>query len=200
MTSFYDSITGIFGFGKKFKRQVLEMLGAKDGETILDIGSGTGTLLMLAAESLPHSKLIGVDPDRKALTIARKKFGNVRSQIVLYEASAEHLPVADKSIDIGVSTLAFHHLPRPAKLKAIQEIARVLKPGGRFILVDFGKQPANSLAHILLFVGSLVDGRDNLEANLEGILPDYLEKEGFDVKEIRKPYHGVHFLMAKRGA
>ncbi|MDP1689565.1 MAG: methyltransferase domain-containing protein [bacterium] len=197
MTNYYDTITEMFGFGKKLKRRVLEMLEAKDGETILDVGSGTGTFLAIASKALPHSKLIGVDPDRKALAIAREKLAGVESRVTLYEASAEELPVADKSIDICVSTLAFHHLPRLVKLKAIQEIHRVLKPDGKFILVDFGK-PVSFLSRILLFVGGFIDGRDNLQANLEGVLPIYLQQVGFSVSEIAKPYRGIHFLMANK--
>lgn len=197
MTNYYDALLELMGFGKSFKIKILDMLNAKDGETILDVGSGTGTLLLLASSALPHSKLIGVDPDRRALAIALSKFKGVTSQIILHETSAEKLPLQNESIDACVSTLAFHHLPRQIKLATIQEIYRALKPGGKFLLVDFGK-PISFLSRILLFVGSFVDGRDNLRANLEGILPTYLEQTGFSVSEIAKPYHGIHFLLAKK--
>ena len=197
MTKYYDTITEVFGFGKSFKRRIFDMLNAQDGETVLDIGAGTGTFLSIAAQELHKSRLIGVDPDRNALTIAKRKLASVGLRVLLYEASAEHLPLPDETVDACVSTLVFHHLPRLTKAKAIEEIYRVTKPGGRFLLVDFGKQ-ASILGKILLFVGSFIDGRENVKANLEGIVPIYLQKAGFTVSEVAKPYRGVTFLLAQK--
>lgn len=197
LTNYYDWITELFGFGRKFKRRVLELLQAHDGQTILDVGLGTGTLLLLAAEMLPQSTLIGVDPDHNAVTIARKKLAPVASRVQLHEISAERLPFPDESIDLAVTTLVFHHLSRQAKRESMKEIYRVLKPNGRFLLVDFGK-PMSSLSRILLYIGSFIDGRDNMKANLEGLLPMYLTETGFSVASIAKPYRGVQFLMARK--
>lgn len=197
MTKYYDAITELFGFGKNFKRRVLDMLEAKDGETLLDVGSGTGTLLACAARALPHSQLIGVDPDHGALAIAKRKVAPWGSRVTLHEASAENLPLADETVHVCVSTLAFHHMPQSTKIETIKEIRRVLKREGRFLLVDFGT-PKSILSSVLLLIGSLVDGRENLRANLEGVLPVYLENAGFTVSEIREPYRGVRFLLAKK--
>lgn len=197
MTGWYDALTETFGFGKKLKRRALDMLGAKDGDTILDVGCGTGTLLALAAEAFPHSRLIGVDPDRDALAIARRKLAGVGSRVRLEEASAEKLPLADMSVDACVSTLAFHHMPRLTKEKAIKEIYRTLKRGNAFLLADFGR-PRSILSTVLLWIGSFVDGRENMQANLEGVLPRYLSESGFSVSEAAKPYRGVEFLLARK--
>lgn len=197
MTRFYDSLLEVFGFGVAFKQRILDMLHPNDGDILLDIGVGTGTFLALAAAALPHSHIIGIDPDRGALAIAKQKLSRVRPDIDLYEAIAEQLPIADKSVDVVVSTLVFHHLSRSAKAQAIREVYRVIRPGGQFLLVDFGK-PVSMLSRILLFIGSFIDGRDNVQANLEGVLETHLREAGFSMEEVAVPYHGVRFLMAKK--
>jgi len=83
--------------------------------------------------------------------------------------------------------LVFHHLPTSAKKKTISEIHRVLKPDGKFFLVDFGK-PASFLGKILLFAGSLVDGKETMKANMDGVLPLYLQESKFIVSEIADVY------------
>jgi SAM-dependent methyltransferase len=74
-----------------------------------------------------------------------------------------------------VSTLVFHHLPDDTKRAAFREVARLLRQGGRFLLVDFG-QPQTVLSRSLQLVGSLFDGRANLRGNLAGRLPPMLRK------------------------
>jgi hypothetical protein len=65
-----------------------------------------------------------------------------------------------------ISTLIFHHLPDPVKVSALREVRRALAPHGRFLLVDFGAPPTRAAAGVLLAIGCLFDGRDNMRANL----------------------------------
>ena len=94
-----------------------------------------------------------------------------------------------------VSTLTFHHLTDSAKRSTLTEVRRVLRPRGRFVLIDFGR-PTSLVAKVLLTVGSLFDGRANMRANLTGELPTLLHQAGFDVAELRPPRRGVHYLQA----
>lgn len=97
---------------------------------LLDIGCGTGRLLRDARARWPETQLIGVDPAEGMIAVARE----LTPDATLLVGSAEALPLGTGSIDVVLSTLSFHHWRDQAA--GLHEIARVLRPGGRFVLVD----------------------------------------------------------------
>jgi ubiquinone/menaquinone biosynthesis C-methylase UbiE len=103
-----------------------------DGVT-LDIGCGPGYVTQEVARRFPDAKVIGLDISREMLQIAAEHTGN-SSRIDFWQADGETLPFKDASVDLVVSTGALHHL-RDGK-QAFEEVYRVLKPGGEFILLD----------------------------------------------------------------
>lgn len=117
-------------------RETLMRLDAGPGDRILDVGCGTGALLhALSVSSSPSSatgQLTGIDPSREMLDVALIKLGPL---VRLVEASAEDLPFRDGAFDIVVSTSVFHYLRQPRQ--ALQEIGRVLRPGGRVVITDW---------------------------------------------------------------
>jgi len=137
LTPFYDTILNLIGFGQGQREKIVRLLNLKPGEKFLDVGCGTGSLLKVARKLHPDNEMVGIDIDKKILEIAKKKLDSIG--ITLINTGAENLPFPDNSFDVVVSTLIFHHLPTEIKLKALSEIKRVLKPDGRFLLVDFGK-------------------------------------------------------------
>jgi ubiquinone/menaquinone biosynthesis C-methylase UbiE len=106
--------------------------------TALDVGCGTGRLLRAAATRWPDARLIGVDPAEGMVEVARKLTPNA----TFYRGLAQSLPLPDASVDLAFSTISFHHWRD--HLGGVREIARVLRPGGHFILVDFA--PPRGLA------------------------------------------------------
>ena len=101
---------------------------------ILDVGCGTGRLLRLAEARFPAADLVGVDPAPQMVRQAQGSAGE-GSSIRFQQAGAEELPFPDSRFDLVFSTLTFHHWSDQAKAGA--EIARVLAPGGRWLLADF---------------------------------------------------------------
>jgi ubiquinone/menaquinone biosynthesis C-methylase UbiE len=99
--------------------------------SVLDVGCGTGRLLRRANRYWPEAQLIGVDPAKGMIEKAKLLTPNA----TFYTAMAEALPLEDASVDLALSTTSFHHWQDQAA--GIREIARVLRPGGYFILVDF---------------------------------------------------------------
>lgn len=98
--------------------------------TLLDVGCGTGRLLRDARARWRETQLIGVDPAEGMIAVARE----LTPEAVLLVGSAEALPLGDGSVDVVLSTLSFHHWRD--QQAGLREIARVLRPGGRFVLVD----------------------------------------------------------------
>jgi ubiquinone/menaquinone biosynthesis C-methylase UbiE len=98
--------------------------------SVLDVGCGTGRLLRLAATRWPEAQLIGVDPAKGMIETAKRLTPNAS----FFTGTAESLPLPDASVDVVLSTLSFHHWHDQAA--GVREIARVLRPGGYFLLVD----------------------------------------------------------------
>lgn len=197
LTPLYDRATEALGYGTSFKRKVLKLAQIQDGERLLDVGTGSGTFLIETKRKYPQAEVTGIDPDKEILEIARRKLKQAGVTAHLVQGFAQELPFPDNSFDVVVSTLIFHHLPTSIKTHAIEEIYRVLADNGRFLLADFGK-PDTLAETVLLNIGSIFDGRENMRANLAGKLPKFLKDAGFEVNEAAPRYKGVQFLLARK--
>lgn len=98
--------------------------------SVLDIGCGTGRLLRTAASRWPGTRLFGVDPAERMISEAARLSPNAAFHV----ACAEGLPFPDRSMDLVLSSLSFHHWADQSK--GLREIQRVLRPGGLFALAD----------------------------------------------------------------
>lgn len=200
LTPFYDFSCSLIGYGKPLKQKVLKASGFRYGESLLDIGCGTATLLIIAKSQHPSSRIVGIDPDEKILRIARRKMSNGYGlDIELIKAGAEQLPFEDASFDVVVSSLVFHHLPTDIKKQALREIYRVLKPNGRLLLADFG--PAKTILPKILFALARIlhlEEWNSLQDNIHGRIPVLLQEAGFTFKEVRPPYRGIRFWLATK--
>jgi ubiquinone/menaquinone biosynthesis C-methylase UbiE/DNA-binding transcriptional ArsR family regulator len=117
-------------FGDDFAMRALVAL-MPAAWTVADLGCGTGAMLATLA---PHvSRVIGVDASEEMLGAARKRLEGVAS-VDLRKGSLEALPIDAASVDAATMMLVLHHLPSPAA--AIGEAARILRPGGRLLIVD----------------------------------------------------------------
>lgn len=108
LTPFYDFALDIIGFGVKQRIKIVNLLNLKIGERLLDLGCGTGSLLIVAKSKYPNVDMTGVDADEKVLEIAKDKIQKSNLNIKLIKSSADKLPFKDSSFDVVVSTLVFH--------------------------------------------------------------------------------------------
>ena len=123
---------------------LLARAGSKNPPScILDVGCGTGRLLRAASARWPAAQLLGVDPAEGMIVEAHR----LTPLATFKRAAAEALPLPDQTADVVLSSLSFHHWAD--QQKGLQEIARVLRPGGWFCLADhtirlaklFGEKP-----------------------------------------------------------
>jgi arsenite methyltransferase len=127
--------------------QLLDELGLRGDERVLDVGCGRGAVLMLAARRLPAGRAVGADVWRR-----RDQSGNSRAaaernaaaegvagRVELADADARDLPFAAASFDVVVSSLAISNIrDAGGRAQALREAVRVLRPGGRLRIVDDG--------------------------------------------------------------
>lgn len=136
----YDLLMWLLHFGReyRFREDVLALAALAPGETVLDVGCGTGTLAIAAKRQLgPSGQVHGIDASAEMIALARAKAKKQHVDVTFEHAAAEVLPFPDAVFNIVLSTIMLHHLPRKGRLRAIEEIRRVLKPGGRAVIVDF---------------------------------------------------------------
>jgi ubiquinone/menaquinone biosynthesis C-methylase UbiE len=137
----YDVLVWLLtcGRARRFRMRLLELARVKTGDRVLDIGCGTGSLLIAAKQLVgPAGVVAGIDASPEMIARARRKARRAAVEADFHEAAAERLPFPDAQFDLVTSTLMLHHLPRTVREASVVEAARVLKPGGRFLAVDFG--------------------------------------------------------------
>lgn len=176
----YDPLTKLFRI-TALHRPLIEQAGLLPGHRVLEIGCGTGNVVLMAAQSQPAAEITGLDPDPKALARARRKAARRGREIRLDRGFAERLPYADGAFDRVLSSFMFHHLKPAAKPAALREVRRVLAPGGSLHLLDVGGAVSES------------DGRmarramrnPHLHDNLGDRIPELMREAGFtDVREV----------------
>ena len=102
---------------------------------LLDVACGTGRFLTMVKDNWPRLPVVGVDLSAPYLARARRDLRPWRG-VTLAQAAAERLPLPDASIDVASCVYLMHELPPRVRTAVAAEIARVLKPGGRLVLVD----------------------------------------------------------------
>jgi ubiquinone/menaquinone biosynthesis C-methylase UbiE len=132
----YDPIVKLLG-GDTARRVLVEQAGLRSTDKVLEVGCGTGTLLIFVKQH-PGVEVTGLDPDPKALARAQRKAQAASMSIRLDRGFSDALPYADGTFDVVFSSFMFHHLESAQeKLQTLREARRVLRAGGRLHLVDF---------------------------------------------------------------
>jgi ubiquinone/menaquinone biosynthesis C-methylase UbiE len=122
----------------ELRQRTASLAGIQVGETVLDVGCGTGTLTIEVQSRVGSTgRVVGIDPGKEQIARARAKAARRQVPIEFQVGVIEQLPFPDQTFDVVLSTLMMHHLPASLKRQGLAEIARVFKVGGRLIMADF---------------------------------------------------------------
>ena len=125
--------------------ELLDSLHLKGDETLLDVGCGRGAVLLLAAQRLPRGRATGVDiwsaefqsGNSEAAVLKNAEAEGVADRVELKTSDMRALPFSDRSFDVVTSSLAIHNVrDADGRKRALDEILRVLKPGGSALIAD----------------------------------------------------------------
>jgi ubiquinone/menaquinone biosynthesis C-methylase UbiE len=194
---FYDSLTRLIG-ADKARRSLLEQAELRAGQRALDVGCGTGSLLVQLKRREPRVDAVGIDPDPNALARARRKAERARVSIRLDQGFADSLPYADASFDRVLSSLMFHHLPRREKNGALSEIRRVLGPNGRLELMDFAGHAHADEGRLHRWLHAHPRLEDNAESDVLALLTEASFGDARVVGRARMLLGNVLFYRASR--
>lgn len=173
-TPSYRTVCAVSGLGKSFKRRIVKAAVLHGDEHIADIGCGEGTFLSEACTLYPHIQAYGIDPDPILLSQARARPTLSHSNVVLEQGVAQSLSLPNTSCDVAFCTHTLHHLTDTEKAAALREMYRILRPGGRIIITDFGPRRFQWYPSF-----HPLEDRACITSCLAGHLPDFLRASGF---------------------
>ena len=177
---YYDLAVSVttLGQARRLRKMTVDTALIQPGNTVLDVGCGTGEVTLLAKTRAKDGNAYGIDPAPEMISVARGKAARRKLDIDFRVGVIEALPFPDASIDVVTSSLMMHHLPQDLKVRGLAEIHRVLKPGGRLLIADFLRPTGAFLNHLFIAFTrhhGLRHGVEDLQKPLQdaGFNPDY---------------------------
>lgn len=205
LTGDYDRVIAIMTRERRWRAQLLALAALQAGETIIDVGCGTGTFALMLQAACPGARVIAVDPDPKVLEIARRKAAGAGGAVEWRQGFGDELAsVAELgSVDKVVSSLVLHQCALPVKRAILASMFAILKAGGRLAIADYGAQ-RSLLMRLLFRQVQALDGFENTQPNADGVIPQLMAEAGFrEVSEGRvvpTPTGSISLYSATRGA
>lgn len=143
-----DRLRNLSGLGWAKEARTLCNFGLKEDMSVLEVASGPGFYSEKLLELLPHGKLTCVEIEEEFVRYAKKYLdGKKTGSYQVEQGSVLELPYASEAFDFVIARLIFHHLSDP--VRAINELIRVLKPGGKLVIADYDAKTAHMLSPII---------------------------------------------------
>ena len=149
----YDMVNRVLSFGmdKGWRKKTVKRLQLGAHARVLDVATGTGDLAIDIVRLTPGATVVGLDPSTQMLEIARTKVAKrgLEDRITLVEGDAQELPY--QACEMDAATIAFGIRNVPDRARALRELARVVRPGGRVAVLELGEPRKGLLGHAARF-------------------------------------------------
>jgi len=165
----YDPVVKLLG-GDGARELLLDQAAVRPSHRVLDIGCGTGSLVVLLKRKFPDVEVVGLDPDPRALARARRKGQRAALSIQLDQGFSDGLPCPAGTFDRVFSSFMFHHLEGAEKEMTLCEVRRVLKPGAKFHLLDFATPDSNWAGRATRWLHSSHRLKDNSDEQILSLM------------------------------
>lgn len=200
MVSTYDAYMQKMTLGREqvLRQRTVELAGINPGDTILEVGCGTGSLTLMAKKLSGHAgKVYGIDVIPDMIEYSRQKAVLANEDIRFQLGTINEIPFPDNTFDVVMCSFMIFHMSEDTRKKGIAEIYRVLKAQGRILMVDLAmpsKPLQKTIAKMIIF-------RGGLEHDLSELLP-IMTKTGFSSLEfapVKFSILGLSILAFIRG-
>ncbi|UCG82930.1 MAG: methyltransferase domain-containing protein [Dehalococcoidia bacterium] len=150
---YYDRISRIYeyltlAFERKFAEMALERLSVEEGDTVLEIGFGSGYCLQRIARSAGEGgRVYGIDISSGMIAVTRRKLSRagLEGRVCLMQGDAENLPYSDNAFDAVFMSYTLELFDTPEIPRVLEEVKRVLRPGGRLAAASMSREGGGSL-------------------------------------------------------
>ena len=177
LTPLYDHAIRLLTREETWRQKLLVQLAPANGETILDVGCGTGTLAILIKQQAPGARVIGLDPDPDVLARAASKAASAGVEIEWRQGFAHDVGAYSGKIDKAVATLVFHQVPLEEKQRGVAAMFEAVRLGGEVHIADYCRQRDWQMRQLFRLIQAL-DGKANTQANADGVVERILRMVG----------------------
>lgn len=183
LTPLYDTAIRLLTSEDRWRNALIYYAQLQGRDRLIDVGSGTGSLLMGLHNSCPEADLLGVEPDPRVLKIARQKTAASAPSIRWHNGFLDSLQIEEgwRPSKI-VSSLVFHQVPTDHKRQMIERIRSLLEPKGIFLIADYMRQERPLMRKLFRATVQRLDGFADTQPNADGIMEQLL-KENFETSE-----------------
>lgn len=182
LTGAYDLAVRLLTRERVWRTALLEQVAPHDGETIIDVGCGTGSFAILMKHKAPGARVIGLDPDPDVLGRAEAKARKAGIEIEWRRGFATEAAVFGECFDKTVSSLVFHQIPMAGKRSGIAAMFAALKPGGELHIADYARQSSRTMRSLFRLTVQSLDGVADTQPNADGAIEAILaENSGSSV-------------------
>lgn len=172
----YDSAIRLWTRENVWRTALLKQVAPDQGDTILDIGCGTGTFAIMLKRATPHARVIGLDPDPQILEIAARKAAQSGVDIEWKQGFARDAVALSVSIDKIVSSLVFHQVPLAEKRTSLVAALAALRPKGVLHVADYALQSSAIMRFLFRHTVQRIDGVKDTQPNADGVLESLLQE------------------------
>ena len=177
-TGSYDRAIRLLTRERIWRAALLRQVAARAGESILDVGCGTGTFAIMLKHAAPAARIIGLDPDPEILAIAAGKADRAGVSIEWHQGFARDAAEFSGTLDKSVSSLVFHQVPVDGKREGVAAMLAAVRPGGEVHIADYARQRSWLMRALFRLTVQRVDGLADTQPNADGALEANLAEGG----------------------